>query len=103
MRNSTRSAIGWRRTSAGNETVGRPARADFLLRPGELLDICRDLRVVAYENGFLDAPARFVQRVAAVRPGTGNASDSASDPPRHLLQTLSSDAVSVPQPPGLAR
>jgi len=23
--------------------------------------------VVAYENGFLDTPARFVQRIAAVR------------------------------------
>jgi SAM-dependent methyltransferase len=89
--------------AAGNETVGRPARADFLLRPGELLDVCRDLRVVAYENGFLDAPARFVQRVAAVRPVPADASGKAPDPPRHLLQTLSSDAVSVPRPPEGAR
>lgn len=51
----------------GNETVGRPARADFLLAPGELLRACEGLRVVAYEDGFLDAPARFVQRIAAVR------------------------------------
>ncbi|MGD9772776.1 class I SAM-dependent methyltransferase [Diaphorobacter sp.] len=51
----------------GNETVGRPARADFLLQPGELLQVCRDLRVVAYEDGYLDNPARFVQRIAAVR------------------------------------
>ena len=28
---------------------------------------CAGLRVVAYEDGFLDAPARFVQRIAAVR------------------------------------
>lgn len=54
--------------AVGNETVGRPARAEFLLRPGELLQACRDLRIVAYEEGFLDAPARFVQRIAAVRP-----------------------------------
>ncbi len=51
----------------GNETVGRPARADFLLEPGELLTACAALRTVAYEDGFLDSPARFVQRIAAVR------------------------------------
>lgn len=55
--------------AAGNETVGRPARADFLLQPGELLRWCAppDWRVVAYEDGFLPEPARFVQRIAAVR------------------------------------
>lgn len=51
----------------GNETVGRPARAEFLLRPGELLRACESLRIVAYEDGFLDSPERFVQRIAAVR------------------------------------
>ncbi|TXI70185.1 MAG: class I SAM-dependent methyltransferase [Limnohabitans sp.] len=53
----------------GNETVGRPSRRDFLLAPGELLEVASrgGLRVVAYEDGFLDAPARFVQRMAAVR------------------------------------
>lgn len=60
----------------GNETVGRPARPDFLLRPGELLQVCAGLQVVAYESGYLENPARFVQRIAAVRkpdagqPGT---------------------------------
>ena len=53
--------------AAGNETVGKPARAEFLLQPGELLQLCQGLRVVAYEDGFLQAPARFVQRIAAVR------------------------------------
>lgn len=55
--------------AAGNETVGRPARPDFLLRPGELLGWCSapDWRVVAFEDGFLEAPERFVQRIAAVR------------------------------------
>lgn len=53
--------------SLGNETVGRPARAEFLLRPGELLRACENLRTVAYEDGFLEEPARFVQRIAAVR------------------------------------
>ena len=53
----------------GHETVGRPARADFLLAPGELLQVATQggLRVVAYEDGFLASPERFVQRLAAVR------------------------------------
>lgn len=54
--------------AAGNETVGKPSRADFLLQPGELLAACTGLRVVAYEDGFLPSPDRFVQRIAAVRP-----------------------------------
>mgnify|MGYP003577054769 CR=1 FL=1 len=55
----------------GNETVGKPSRADFLLAPGELLAACAGLRVVAYEDGFLAAPERFVQRIAAARPSAG--------------------------------
>jgi SAM-dependent methyltransferase len=57
--------------AVGNETVGKPARPDFLLQPDELLRACQALRIVAYEHGFLDAPARFVQRIAAVRPAGG--------------------------------
>lgn len=56
----------------GNETVGKPSRPDFLLRHGELLTLCAGLRVVAYEDGFLDAPGRFVQRIAAIRAPSGN-------------------------------
>lgn len=66
--------------AAGNETVGKPSRPDFLLQPGELLQACDGLRVVAYEDGFLDPPARFVQRIAAVRPVLPDG------PPRHRLQ-----------------
>jgi SAM-dependent methyltransferase len=56
--------------AVGNESVGKPSRADFLLQPGELLRACAELRIVAYEDGFLEPPARFVQRIAAVRqPG----------------------------------
>jgi SAM-dependent methyltransferase len=51
----------------GNETVGKPSRPDFLLAPGELLQAYAGLRVVAYEDGFLREPDRFVQRIAAVR------------------------------------
>ena len=53
--------------ATGNESVGKPSRPDFLLQPGELLQVCRDLRVVAYEDGFLAAPERFVQRIVALR------------------------------------
>ncbi len=53
--------------AAGNETVGKPSRPDFLLQPGELLSRCADLRVLAYEDGFLNSPERFVQRIVAVQ------------------------------------
>jgi SAM-dependent methyltransferase len=55
--------------ASGNETVGRPSRPDFLLQRGELINVCRDLQIVAFEDGFLTAPDRFVQRIVAVRPG----------------------------------
>jgi len=67
--------------AAGNEAVGKPSRPDFLLAPGELLQGAQGLRVVAYEDGFLDAPARFVQRIAAVRPRP----ETGGPPPRHAL------------------
>ena len=57
--------------AAGNETVGKPSRADFLLQPGELLNASAGLRVVAYEDGYLEDPARFIQRIAAVREESG--------------------------------
>jgi SAM-dependent methyltransferase len=53
--------------AAGNETVGKPSRPDFLLNPGELLTHCQGMRIVAYEEGFLDSPERFVQRIVAVK------------------------------------
>ena len=61
----------------GNETVGKPSRADFLLRPGELLEVCQALRVVAFEEGFQQAAdgsaPRFIQRIAAVRATAADA------------------------------
>jgi SAM-dependent methyltransferase len=65
--------------AAGNETVGRPARSDFLLARGELLTLVAGLQVVAFEDGFLSDPDRFVQRIAAVR------ASSAAGPIRHRL------------------
>lgn len=67
----------------GNQTVGRPTRADFLLQAGELWAVCKDLHVVAYENGVLEQPERFVQRIAAVRlPDTHGVP---AQPERHAL------------------
>lgn len=54
--------------AVGNETVGKPSNPKFLLRHAELLSAARDLHVVAYENGCLTEPDRFVQRLVAVRP-----------------------------------
>ena len=68
----------------GQETVGKPSRPEFLLCPGELLDVCRGLRIVAFEDGFLQAAPgqapRFVQRVAAVREVAQVAAPQASAP-----------------------
>lgn len=66
----------------GQQTIGRPSRPEFLLQPGELLREADGLRVVAYEDGWLDDPPRFVQRIAAVRAAAG---DSAPGHPRYLL------------------
>lgn len=50
----------------GNETVGRPARPEFLLRRGELLQLCAGLHVVAFEQGFATHPDRYIQRIVAI-------------------------------------
>ena len=78
--------------TAGNETVGKPSRLDFLLRPGELLALCSGLRTVAFEDGFLDEAQhktpRFVQRIAAVR---------------EVAEVASPDACAAPGRPAQAR
>lgn len=67
----------------GNETVGKPSRPDFLLRPAELLVTFATLRLVAFEEGFLDYPPRFVQRIVAVQPDLQN--PTAQAPTRYAL------------------
>jgi SAM-dependent methyltransferase len=55
----------------GNERFGRPSNPDYLLRPGELLDLAtrHSLRVVAYEDVVVEVPRpAAVQRIAATRP-----------------------------------
>jgi SAM-dependent methyltransferase len=64
----------------GHERLGRPRNPDFLLRPGELLEVAQaqarlagladGLHILAYEDGLLgqDTSLRRVQRLAACRP-----------------------------------
>ena len=49
----------------GQETIGKPSRPDFLLKPGELLETFAQLHVIAYEDGYLETPPKFVQRIVA--------------------------------------
>jgi len=53
----------------GQASLGKPSNPAFLLRPGELLDAVRPaLRVLAFEDGYVNAPQpAFVQRIVAVR------------------------------------
>ena len=72
----------------GQQTIGRPSSPDFLLLPGELLAVVDGLRIVAFEDGFVDAapphPARFVQRIVAVR-GTDRRACGSALPNRYPL------------------
>jgi len=63
----------------GNARFGRPARAEFLLQPGELLRLCSGLRVVAYEDGVLEQPLRQVQRIAALRLPTATGANEGAE------------------------
>jgi SAM-dependent methyltransferase len=58
----------------GNERYGRPSNPDFLLRPGELLEVVHDrLRVIAFEALDVKTPkAAAVQRVCAVKTGAAS-------------------------------
>ena len=53
----------------GNEAYGHPARPEYLLEPGELLEAVRGRLVVrAYEHGFDPEPKPGIrQRIAAAR------------------------------------
>lgn len=73
----------------GNQTVGKPSRPEFLLRPGELLAVCKDLRIVAFEDGFeaglTDKLPRFVQRIVAVREAGPVSETSDSEAPQSII------------------
>ena len=66
----------------GNEAYGRPSNPDFLLQPGELIEVVRGrLQIVAYEHGYLDQPRPAIrQRLCAVR------SDATAGPVRRWLR-----------------
>jgi len=66
----------------GNAAFGRPSNPDFLLAPGELLQACAGLHVLAFEDGVLaqPQPAR-VQRICA-RAGALALADLRLDPDR---------------------
>jgi hypothetical protein len=49
----------------GHEKIGKPSRPDFLLKPGELLQTCAKMHVIAYENGYCEQAPKFVQRIVA--------------------------------------
>lgn len=51
--------------AVGNEQFGKPSNPLFLLRPGELLTLCQNLQIIAYEQGFVAAPSRVLQRIVA--------------------------------------
>ena len=55
--------------AAGNAQYGRPSNPAFLLQPGELLEVVRGrLRVIAYEDRYVDTPRpAMVQRICAQR------------------------------------
>ncbi|WP_338844529.1 class I SAM-dependent methyltransferase [Massilia sp. W12] len=61
--------------AAGNGEFGKPSNPDFLLQPGELLQILQaqgDMRVLAYEDGYVLAPKEaMVQRICARKGGFG--------------------------------
>jgi SAM-dependent methyltransferase len=57
--------------AVGNERFGKPSNPDFLLQPGELLNVAAagGLRVLAYEDLVVQEPRpAAIQRIAAVRP-----------------------------------
>ena len=56
----------------GNAAFGKPSRPDFLLAPGELLQVCNNWQVVAYEHGLRSQPDRVVQRIVAIKPSAAH-------------------------------
>ncbi|HEX8957870.1 MAG TPA: class I SAM-dependent methyltransferase [Burkholderiaceae bacterium] len=53
----------------GNGQFGKPSSPDFLLASGELLAVAQNLRVLAYEDGYVESPRpALVQRLCAIKP-----------------------------------
>lgn len=64
--------------AAGNERFGRPRNPEFLLQPGELLELARGrLRVLAFEDLYVElARPALMQRICAVRAAGGAGKNS---------------------------
>jgi SAM-dependent methyltransferase len=60
--------------AVGNERYGRPSNPDFLLRPGELLEIARGrISVLAYEALNVETPRpAALQRMCAIKTGAAS-------------------------------
>ena len=79
----------------GNERFGSPKNPDFLLRPDELLDLCRpELQVMRFEQGQREQPGpAMVQRVMAYRP------EDASRP--QVIKRIADESNNRPLEPAL--
>jgi SAM-dependent methyltransferase len=82
----------------GQETVGRPSRAEFLLAPGELLTLTQPgLQVLGYEDGWsADDPLRRLQRACARKPAPAAPDATAGDRSHRWPQHLRLPAFSRP-------
>jgi SAM-dependent methyltransferase len=56
----------------GNERFGRPSNPEFLLRPGELLEVFAELTLKGFQEGEVSHPKpAMIQRLCAVQAGKG--------------------------------
>lgn len=59
--------------ASGNEAYGHPARLDYLLEAGELLEVVRGrLTVLAYEHGYDEEPKPGIRQRIAARKSDGS-------------------------------
>jgi len=79
--------------AVGNERFGKPSNPAFLLNRGELLEAVHGrLRVIAYQDGFINVPrASCVQRICAAAPARSTPTglterNNGSNPDRYVLQ-----------------
>lgn len=62
--------------ATGNGQFGKPSNPHFLLQPGELLQQCAGLKVVAFEDGYVDKPKpALIQRICAAKTSDASHSD----------------------------
>jgi SAM-dependent methyltransferase len=66
----------------GNARFGKPAKPDFLLQPGELLEQARvhsdlGIHVIAYEEGYVESPKpAMIQRICLARRTVGKSDET---------------------------